>query len=52
MNLVDDDEIIGMQMHTQGEFLLLVSEHGLGKRTAMDEFTVQHRAARESAVIN
>ena len=46
MNLVDDDEIIGMQMHTQGEFLLLVSEYGLGKRTSMKEFTVQHRGGK------
>lgn len=46
MNLVDDDEIIGMQMHTQGEFLLLVSEYGLGKRTSIKEFTVQHRGGK------
>ncbi len=46
MNLVEDDEIIGMQLDTQGEYLLLVSEYGLGKRTAIDEFSVQHRGGK------
>jgi DNA gyrase subunit A len=46
MNLVDDDEVIGMQMDTQGDYLLLVSEYGLGKRTAISEFSVQHRGGK------
>jgi DNA gyrase subunit A len=46
MNLVDDDEVIGMQMDTQGDYLLLVSEYGLGKRTAVSEFSVQHRGGK------
>jgi DNA gyrase subunit A len=46
MNLVDDDEVIGMQMNTQGDDLLLVSEYGLGKRTAMNEFTPQYRGGK------
>ena len=43
MNLTDQDEIVAMQVRSQGEYLLVVSEKGLGKRTGMDEFTVQNR---------
>ena len=46
MNLVDRDEVVGMQMHTQGEYLLIASEKGLGKRTRMDEFTSQNRGSK------
>ncbi|MDD6207831.1 MAG: DNA gyrase subunit A [Clostridiales bacterium] len=46
MNLSYEDEIIGMQLHTQGDYLLLVSENGLGKRTSLNEFTVQHRGGK------
>jgi len=46
MNLNDGDEIIGMQLHTQGDSLLFVSENGLGKRTDMEEFTVQKRGGK------
>ena len=35
MNLDDGDEIIGMQMDSQGETLLVVSENGIGKRTGI-----------------
>ena len=41
MNLDDGDEIIGMQLDHQGDSLLIVSENGMGKRTYLDEFTVQ-----------
>ena len=46
MNLTDQDEIVAMQVHTQGEYLLVVSEKGLGKRTRMDEFTAQNRGGK------
>ena len=46
MNLTDQDEIVGMQVQSQGEYLLVVSEKGLGKRTDMDEFTVQNRGGK------
>ena len=46
MNLSDGDEIIGMQLDHQGDSLLIVSENGLGKRTYLDEFTVQHRGGK------
>jgi DNA gyrase subunit A len=46
MNIEDNDEIIGMQLNTQGTALLFVSEKGMGKRTDMDEFTVQRRGGK------
>ena len=46
MTLNAEDEIVGMQLHTQGSYLLFVSENGLGKRTEMDEFTVQRRGGK------
>ena len=46
MNVADGDEIIGMQMDTQGEAVLIVSENGLGKRTLIDEFTPQRRGGK------
>ena len=46
INLADQDEVIGMQLVTQGEHLLIVSEKGMGKRTVMDEFTIQNRGGK------
>ncbi len=46
MNLSYDDEIIGMQLNTQGTDILIVSEKGLGKRTDINEFTVQRRGGK------
>ena len=46
MNLSDGDEVVGMQLNTQGDSLLIASENGLGKRTFLDEFTVQHRGGK------
>ena len=46
MNLNDGDEIIGMQKMSQGTELLFISEKGYGKRTNMDEFTVQKRGGK------
>ena len=46
MNLDDGDEIIGMQIDHQGDSLLIVSENGMGKRTYLDEFTVQKRGGK------
>ena len=46
MNLVDNDEVIGMQIDSQGTELLIVSEYGMGKRTAIDEFTAQNRGGK------
>ena len=46
MNLGDQDEIIGMQLDHQGDSLLIVSENGMGKRTYLEEFTVQKRGGK------
>ncbi|MCX4342859.1 MAG: DNA gyrase subunit A [Kineothrix sp.] len=46
MNLSDGDEIVGMQLDHQGDSLLIVSENGMGKRTDLDEFTLQKRGGK------
>ena len=46
MNLSDHDEVIGMQLHTQGDYLLIASEKGMGKRTEIGEFTCQNRGGK------
>ena len=46
MNLTDRDEVIGMQLDSQGTHLLIASEKGMGKRTAMEEFTPQNRGGK------
>ena len=46
MNLADGDEVIGMQMESQGESLMIVSEKGLGKCTLISEFTTQNRGGK------
>lgn len=46
INLSDQDVVIGMQVHTQGDSLLIVSEKGIGKRTIMGEFTIQNRGGK------
>jgi len=38
-----EDEVVAMQLNTQGEYLLIVSEYGYGKRTKISEFSVQKR---------
>ena len=46
MNLADRDEVVGMQLDTQGEYLLIASEMGIGKRTKMSEFSPQNRGGK------
>ena len=46
MRFDDDDEVIGMQMESQGEHLLVVSENGMGKRTLISEFNAQNRGGK------
>ena len=45
MNL-EDDEIVAMQLNSQGDCLLIVSANGMGKRTSMSEFTCQNRGGK------
>jgi DNA gyrase subunit A len=46
MNLSDGDEVVGMQLDTQGEYLLIASEKGMGKLTAVSEFSPQGRGGK------
>ena len=46
INLADRDEVIGMQLVTQGSDLLIVSEKGMGKRTLISEFVTQNRGGK------
>ena len=46
MNLDPGDEVVSMQLNSQGDYLLVVSENGMGKRTAMSEFTSQNRGGK------
>ena len=46
MSLSGDDEVVGMQLDHQGDSLLIVSANGMGKRTYLDEFTVQKRGGK------
>lgn len=46
INLAPRDEVVALQLDTQGNDLLIVSEKGLGKRTDTNEFTVQHRGGK------
>ena len=46
MNLADGDEVVSMQLNTQGYYLLVVSENGMGKRTSISEFSCQNRGGK------
>lgn len=46
MNLTDGDKVVGMQMESQGDALMIVSEKGLGKCTLASEFIAQNRGGK------
>ena len=46
MKIDENDEVVAMQMDSQGPNLLLVSEFGMGKRTSIDEFSPQFRGGK------
>ena len=46
INLLDGDEVVAMQLNTQGYYLLVASENGMGKRTSISEFTCQNRGGK------
>ena len=46
MNLSAGDEIIAMQLDSQGESALIVSEKGLGKCTLLSEFPLKNRGIK------
>ena len=46
ITLNEEDEVIGMQLGNQGDSALAVTENGMGKRTALSEFSLQHRGGK------
>ncbi len=46
INLAERDEVVAMQLESQGNALLFVTENGMGKRTLTSEFTLQRRGGK------
>lgn len=46
ISLDEGDDVIGMQLLSQGDAMLAVTESGMGKRTDLNEFTLQHRGGK------
>ncbi len=46
MSLAPEDDIIAMQLPSEGDSIMIVSEKGLGKCTRFEEFAVQHRGGK------
>ncbi|MCF0136585.1 MAG: DNA gyrase subunit A, partial [Lachnospiraceae bacterium] len=46
ITLGDDDAVIGMQLVSDGETVLAVTENGMGKRTDVSEFSNQKRGGK------
>jgi DNA gyrase subunit A len=46
ISLADDDVVVGMQKVSQGDFVLVVSEKGMGKLTSVSEFKLQKRGGK------
>ena len=39
----EDDNVVSMQVDSQGDKMLFVTEKGMGKRTLLSEFSIHHR---------
>ena len=48
----EEDELISMQVDYQGECIFFLTENGMGKRTRMDEFKLQHRGGMGTTCYN
>ena len=46
MTLSEGDEVVSMQLTSQGEYVLVASELGYGKLTDINEFSVQRRGGK------
>ena len=46
MSLLDQDDVIAMQLASQGESMMIVSKKGIGKCTLTTEFSTQHRGGK------
>ena len=46
MKLAENDIVVGMQLDDMGDFLLIISELGKGKKTRIEEFSPQKRGGK------
>ena len=46
ITLADGDVLVAMHLNSQGYYLLVVSENGMGKMTSISEFAVQNRGGK------
>ena len=46
IELKGNDEVISMQVDTEGEYILIVSANGMGKRTPFSDFKLQNRGGK------
>ena len=46
MTLAEGDEVVSMQLTSQGEYVLVASEFGYGKLTDVNEFSAQRRGGK------
>ena len=46
ITLAEGDEVVAMQMDSQGKAILFATEYGMGKSTWIDDFSTQHRGGK------
>ena len=46
IELNSGDEVISMQLESQGKYILIVSANGMGKRTLFSDFKLQNRGGK------
>ena len=46
ITLGKDDEVVAMQLDSQGKAILFATEYGMGKSTWVDDFSTQHRGGK------
>ena len=46
ISLTSGDEVVAMQMDSQGQAILFATEYGMGKSTAVEDFSTQHRGGK------
>ncbi len=46
ITLTEGDEVVAMQMDSQGQAILFATEFGMGKSTWVDDFSTQHRGGK------
>ncbi|MCG9896294.1 MAG: DNA gyrase subunit A, partial [Fimbriimonadaceae bacterium] len=52
ISLVEDDVLVGADVVREGSSLLVVGEHGLGKRTDLSEYRIQTRGGKGILTMN